>query len=74
MIELRAIVSTLLIITFTFSAGTGLIMYFFHELTHEYKEITNLHVVSSIFMSILVPVHFALNFKMYKNELRIFFK
>lgn len=71
--QLRGIVSTLLIISAVLSASTGAVLYFVDYgmwLCFTRKFINDVHAVSALIMSLTVTVHFIINQRMYRNELK----
>ncbi len=71
--QLRAIISTLLIISALLSASTGVVLYFVDYgmwLCFTRKFINDVHAMSALIMSLSVTVHFIINQRMYRNELK----
>ena len=73
-LEWRVIISTLLLIDFVFVALTGVALLFEISggLLHGFlKEI---HTVSGVLMIFLVILHFSINYGLYIQEIKYFFK
>jgi len=73
-LEKRFIVTTLLIIDFSIVATTGLILEFVELDRAIHEMLKQFHLIFGLMMIVLVAIHFYLNWKMYKNEAKIFFK
>ncbi len=73
-LELRFLVTTTMMITASMTAITGILFIIDHNLKHTMPILDHIHVVAGVITVILGIIHFALNWKMYKNEAKIFFK
>jgi len=84
-IKIRAILSSLLLITFIIVLFTGIGLYFSpsgkiaKEISWTFLgfnkwQLENLHTRSGFFMSALIIIHLFINYKMFLGELKVLFK
>ena len=70
---LKVVLSTLLILLFLFLAFTGALLYFGKTgmvLGFARSALREAHFVAAASMFVLIPVHFLVNFRLYKAELK----
>ena len=73
-LELRFLVTTNLMIAAFITALTGILFIVDKSLKHTYPILDHMHVIAGVITVILAIIHFILNWKMYRNEVKIFFK
>ncbi len=73
-VEKRFITTTLLLIPFIIVSTTGIILYLDHSIKHQVPLLTDLHIYSGLVMILIAIYHFWLNWKMYANEAKVFFR
>ena len=83
-VKTRAIISLGLLITFTMVFISGLGLYFapngriaretnWKFILFEKGQLEDIHTITAFIMTGLIIIHFIINFKMFKNELKILF-
>ncbi len=84
-IKIRAILSSLLLITFIIVLFTGIGLYFspsgkaareinWSFLGFDKWQLENLHTLSGFIMSALIIIHLLINYKLFLNEIKTLFK
>jgi cytochrome b subunit of formate dehydrogenase len=73
-LEKRFIITSLLAISFILVSVTGIILQFFRLEKSSNELIKQIHIISGFVMIFLVLIHFYLNWKLFKNEGKAFFK
>lgn len=74
--RMRAIISTVLILSAVLSASTGIVLYFLQYgmwLCFTRQLLKDVHAVSGFVMSLSIIVHFIINRHMFAKEIKILF-
>ncbi len=72
--RVRAIISTILILTAVLSLSTGAILYFLQYgmwLCFTRLFLNDVHALSGLVMGLSIIIHFIVNYRLYKKEIKI---